>query len=322
MGRTSRHHPSLGSVLALAGRQHGVVTRGQLVDAGLSRNAIEHRLRTGRLHAVFRGVYALGHPRLTREGGWLAAVLACRGGAALSHLCAAAHWDIRERAVPSRPQVSVPTRNGRRGPRGIELHRTVMGPEDVTVRGEIPVTSLSRTLADLARILDTRQLKSAVRQAERLHRLDLEQLHISLGVSSKHARLRRVLDEYVAGAKHTEADVEMAFLELCDRHALPRPQAQVPIGRYRADFMWPERNLVVEIDDRQSHDGYVAFREDRVRDRAMKAAGLEVLRFTRTEVLRTPDVVVHDLVAAACRAAAVPGPPTPQSVSPPGEAAD
>ncbi len=93
----------------------------------------------------------------------------------------------------------------------------------------------------------------------------------------------------------------MAFLELCDRHGIRRPQAQVPVGRYRADLLWRDLRLVVEIDDRHSHDGYVAFLEDRVRDRAMKAAGWEVLRFTRTEILRTPKIVARDLVAAVAR---------------------
>ena len=93
----------------------------------------------------------------------------------------------------------------------------------------------------------------------------------------------------------------MGFLVLCDKHGVPRPRAQVPIGAYRADFLWPDLNLVVEIDDRQSHDGYVAFHDDRVRDRAMKAAGLEVLRFTRNEVMRTPAGVALEVGAALAR---------------------
>ena len=209
MGRKSRHHPPLRSILALAERQHGLVTRAQLLDAGLSRNGIEHRLGNGRLHAVFRGVYAVGHPRLTREGRWLAAVLACGEGAALSYLSAAAVWAISERAIASEPHVSVPTRAGRTGPPGMELHRTQLSVQDLTTHNAIPLTSLSRTLADLAGVLTTRQLKSALRQAERQHRLDLSALRASLDAfcptAPKHARLKSALDAYVPGTADTEA---------------------------------------------------------------------------------------------------------------------
>jgi very-short-patch-repair endonuclease len=178
---------------------------------------------------------------------------------------------------------------------------------DVTVRNAIPVTTLPRTILDLALTVSPKRLKSALRQAERLHRLDLQTLRVTLDASParsvKHARLRRALDTYVPGAAGTEADVEMAFLELCAAHRLARPETQVRVGRYRADFMWPEIRLVVEIDDRQSHDGYVAFKEDRFRDRTMKAAGLEVLRFTRNEVLRSPEAVARELEGAYRRLA-------------------
>ena len=240
MAPTNRHHPSLASLLALSTRQHGLVTRAQLLDAGPSAESIKHRVRTGRIHIIHRSVYAIGHPRLTREGRWLAAVLACGEGAALSYLSAATLWGIWERAEPPRPQVSVPSDNGRRGPRGIELHRTALGQADVTVRDAVPVTTLRRTLLDLATVVSAERLKSALRQSERLHRLDLRALRASLDAfprcSAKPARLKRTLDAYVPGAANTEADVEMAFLELCASHGLPMPETQVPIGRYRAAF--------------------------------------------------------------------------------------
>jgi very-short-patch-repair endonuclease len=317
VGGRNRHRPSLGTVIALAERQHGVVTRAQLLAAGLSSRAIEHRLKTGRLHSVHRAVFAVGRPALTREGLWLAAVLACGEGAALSYLHAGALWGIWERGLPSRPHVSVPSAHGRRGPRGVQLHRTAIRAGELTVRDSIPVTVLERTLADLAGILTAKRLKSALRQAERLHRLDLSALRASLDASPsergeahapspssmKHARLRRALDTYVPGAANTEADVEMAFLELCVQYALPSPRTQEPVGPYRADFMWRELGLVVEIDDRQSHDGYVAFHQDRVRDRTMKAAGLEVLRFTRVEVLTSSAAVAREVAEACARRA-------------------
>src|SRR6266480_651785 len=102
MAPGTRHHPSLDAILALAARQHGLVTRAQLRDAGLSPEAIRHRVRTGRLHRAHRHVFAVGRPELTREGVWLAAILAGGEGAALSHLCAAALWEIWERPPPRR----------------------------------------------------------------------------------------------------------------------------------------------------------------------------------------------------------------------------
>ena len=291
-------------IWALASRQRGIVTRAQLRAAGFTRSAITHRVQTGRLWRVYRDVFAVGRAELTPEGGWLAAVLACGNDAALSHLSAAALWEIRERQAPRQPQVSLPTQAGRRPPRGIELHRVAtLRANDVTKRNAIPVTTLQRTLVDLAGILDEKQLRSALRQSERIHRLDLAQLRVSLDdvsrYSTRHARLRRLVDDYIPAG--TDSEVEAAFLELCARHGLPIPETQVPIGRYRVDFLWPDLNLVVETDGRDTHDGFIAFRNDRVRDRAVKAAGLEVLRFTGTEVLREPRKVACEVSAARRR---------------------
>jgi very-short-patch-repair endonuclease/predicted transcriptional regulator of viral defense system len=290
-------------VWKLAGSQHGLVTGAQLRELGFTRSAIAHRVRTGRLWRVHPGVFAVGRPELTREGLWLAAVLACGEGAVLSHLCAAALLEMREGAIPRWPQVSVPTDSGRLGPRGIDLHRAAtLRANDIIERNAIPVTSLPRTLIDLASVLGDKELKSALRQAERRHRIDLQHLRISLDAfprnSHRHARLRRALDAYVPGTAGTEGEPEAAFLALCAHRGLPLPQTQVPIGRYRADFLWPDLALVVEIDDRASHDGYVAFHDDRVRDRTMKAAGLDVLRFTRNEVLRETRNVAREVTTA------------------------
>jgi very-short-patch-repair endonuclease len=271
---------------------------------GFTRSAISHRVRTGRLWRLHRDVFAVGRAELTREGSWLAAVLACGNGAALSHLSAAALWGIRERLPPRRAQVSVPTHAGRGRRRGVDLRCVAtLRPNDVTERNGIPVTTLQRTLIDLAAVLDAKQLKSAVRQSERVHKLDLAQVRISLHdhprSSHRHARLRHLLDDYIPAS--TESEVEAAFLELCARHGLPIPETQVPIGPYRADFLWRDRGLVVEIDGRDTHDGFIAFRDDRVRDRAMKAAGFEVLRFTGSEALREPRNVARELSAALRR---------------------
>jgi hypothetical protein len=252
---------------------------------------------------VFPDVFAVGRPELSREGRWMAAVLACGPGAVLSHLSAGELWRIWEGVRPRWPRVSLPTRSGRRAPEGIHLHRSgTLQANDITERNAIPVTTLERTLIDLASILDAQGLKSVLRQAERIHKLDLHRLRASLDArprsDHRRARLTRILDAYVPETAGTEGEPEAAFLELCARHGLPLPETQVPIGPYRADFFWRDVGLVVEIDDRSSHDGYIAFRDDRVRDRAMKALGFDVLRFTRTEVSHEPEKVARELRTA------------------------
>ncbi len=302
---TSRPDPN---VWRLARAQHGVVKRAQLRELGFTRSAIAHRERTGRLWRVYRDVFAVGRPDLTREGKWMAAVLACGDGAALSHLSAGALWQVWEGVTPRWPQVSVTTHAGRKGSPGIDLRRAAtLRDNDITERNAIPVTTLERTLIDLASILDAKQLKSVLRQVERIHKLELNRLRASLDAlprsDHRRARLTRILDAYVPETAGTEGEPEAAFLELCATHGLPLPETQVRIGRYRVDFLWRDFGLIVEIDDRASHDGYIAFHDDRVRDRAMSALGLDVLRFTSNEVMRERAKVARQLrTARAVRA--------------------
>ena len=118
------------------------------------------------------------------------------------------------------------------------------------------------------------------------------------------ARLRRVLDAYLPG--RTDSELEAAFLELCAKHGLPIPETQVEIGPYRVDFFWRDRKLVLETDGRDTHDGFIAFHDDRARDRALAALGLEVQRLTGYDVTGTPTKTARDLSAALERRSAPP----------------
>jgi very-short-patch-repair endonuclease len=291
-----RHLPEL----AFARRQRGLVTRSQLLSV-MSAEAIRHRLNTGRLHRIYPGVYAVGRPDLTREGRWLAAVLACGEGAALSHVPAALYWGIVERG-DERPHVTVARAGGRRGPQGLRVHASeTLAPEDVVCRYGIPVTSLTRTLIDLAGVLDDRDLRSAVRRAEHVG-LDLSALWAAVAEPAsdpRKARLRRLLRLYVSGA--VNAGLEDEFLDLCRRYRVRLPDEQQRVGRARVDFTWHDVRLIVETDDRGTHDTAVAFLDDRVRDRRLKAAGFEVLRFTWAEVRHRPAEVARELRAAIAR---------------------
>ena len=147
MART-RSHSAGREVWALARAQHGVVTRAQLLDAGLSRAAIEHRVQRGRLHCLYPAVFVVGRPELTQQGRWMAAVLACGASAALSHTSAGELWGVIE--ARGRPvHVSLPRPVDRR-PVGITTHRRDRLADWVIEHDGIPVTSPSQTLIDLA----------------------------------------------------------------------------------------------------------------------------------------------------------------------------
>jgi Transcriptional regulator, AbiEi antitoxin len=157
-------------IAALAGAQHGVASRAQLTNLGLTRNEIDNRTASGRLHVVHRGVYAVGHRVMTREGRWMAATLAT--GGVLSHFTAAAAWGFARSATI---HVTVPGDPGRRRRPGVHIHRSrTLTPADTTVHHGIPITEPHRTLADLAQTLNGRPLEHAVNLAERL--VDFERL--------------------------------------------------------------------------------------------------------------------------------------------------
>lgn len=249
-----------------------------------------------------RGVYAVGRPELTDEARLLAAVLAVGPTALLSHRSAAGLWGLAERQlVPI--HVSVPSQSGRGSRAGLAVHRcATLKLTDATRRMLIPITTLPRTLRDFAGCSTRRELRSAVRQSERLHRLDLPGLREAVEAplaGHREARLRKVLDRYVPG--DVGPGMEERFLELCVRARLPIPQTQVWIGDKRVDFLWPAERLVVETDDRASHDTATAYGDDRIADRVLRAAGYDVLRFIWAEVTGQPGAVARELRAALAR---------------------
>ena len=270
-------------IAELARRQHGVVSRAQLVAAGLGPGAIEHRERMGRLHRLHRGVYAVGHRRLTRQGRWMAAVLACGEGAVLSHRSAAALWGIR-RAAAAAVDVSVPTRAGRARHAGIAVHRPRrLTDADRTQHDAIPVTTPARTLADLAAILTPPQLERAVTATEELRLFDLHAVTAAARGRPGSAALTRVLAAWTT-VEITRSELEDRFLALCHDHGLPRPAVNGRVHGYEVDFHWPAQRLVVEADSRRHHATRAAFEADRARDADLLVAGYRVVRFTYAQI--------------------------------------
>jgi very-short-patch-repair endonuclease len=279
MGKQVAQPPLDLLLAALAKRQHGVVTWAQLLDIGLGPHGIAERLRTGRLHRIHRGVYALSPARLRPEGYWLAAVLACGPGAVLSHRSAASLWEIRPSAAQA-IDVTVPSRSGRKRRRGIKVHRSSrLTAAEVGTRDGIPVTTIARTLLDLADVLPTQALKRAIDEVEYRRRFDLTAVH-AVVEANPGRRGAKLLDLVTEPAQRTRSDLEDDFLAFCRRHRLPRPDVGATIGGYEVDFIWPHAHLIVETDGLAAHRTRRAFEDDRKRDRRTLRAGYRTVRLT------------------------------------------
>lgn len=289
-------------IAALAERQHGVVARRQLEGLGAGREAIELRLRARRLHRLHRGVYAVGHRALTREGRWTAAVLVCGRGAALSHRSAAMLWGIGP-ATSRAIEVTVPMKSRSHG--GIDRHVSTLPADEVTTSRGIPVTTVPRTLLDLAAVTTIDHVERALRESERLRLHDALSLEDLLerhpgrrGARSIRECLRRLRD-LPDGV--TREELEARFVLFLDRHGFPRPRlnAWIDLGlrRYRADCLWAAQKVVVELDGYASHGTRGGFENDRERDRRLAAAGYRCVRVTWRQLHEASAEIAVDLRA-------------------------
>jgi hypothetical protein len=265
-----------------AGRQHGVVGHRQLLRLGLSRSAVQRMIRSGHLHPIHPGVYAVGHAAIGYLGRWMGGVLACGPGAVLSHQPAAALVDLM-RTSSAAIHVTVPGRT-RRGPRGITVHRVRhLHPDDCTTHEGIPVTSIARTVLDLAESLTLRQLIRVIEQAERLGLFDLNAIEQLLGRSrGRHGAkpLRAAIAAVNGDPPRTNSDWERDFLDFCADHGIPRPELNVIVEGYEVDALWRDHKLIVELDSYAFHRSLRAFEEDRRRDGTLQLARYVVLRIT------------------------------------------
>jgi Transcriptional regulator, AbiEi antitoxin/Protein of unknown function (DUF559) len=287
----------------LAERQHGVVSLAQLQLAGLSARAVRDRVAAGRLIRIHRGVYAVGHARLTQHGRWMAAVLAYGPGAVLSHRSAAALHGLRP-DNRSKIDITVPSVSGKARP-GIDVHRSAtLAAADVTEVDGIPCTSVARTLLDLAEAVDERGVEKAVDRAEVLGVFDRRAVEdvLSRAVGRRGARVVRAVLAGYEGPTLTDQELEERFFALCREAGMRRPEVNVWIGldggiAYKVDFLWRAERLIVETDGWGSHRTRRAFEEDRRRDRRLRLAGWDVVRFTWRDVEREPDEVTETLRA-------------------------
>jgi predicted transcriptional regulator of viral defense system len=274
------------AIARLARRQHGRVARRQLLSLGLSADAVDYRLARSRLHVVYRGVYAVGHDTPTREANWMAAVLAGGEDAVLSYRDGAALWSIRPNA---RPQIEVTTPRRQHPRRGIQFHHSSLPSDEVTAVDAIPVTTVPRTLFDLATVLRPRQLERAINEAEvrklwdELSLLDLVRRYPRRAGSRT---VRAVLEARNAGAKTIRSDLEVQFLEFVDAAGLPEPKLNDDAEGLEVDAVWRDQRVAVELDSRTFHLTAAAFETDRERDRKLQTAGWRSFRITSRQLER------------------------------------
>jgi very-short-patch-repair endonuclease len=279
------------AIWALAERQHGVVSRTQLLELGVNRGAITHRIELERLRPVHRGVYTIG--MLTRHGRWMAAVLACGSDAVLSHLAAAALFGIRQS-----DRIEVTTRATCRGPDRVIVHRSPLRDDERTTHRGIPTTTVPRTLLDLSAVVHPDVLRSALRQAEQLRLTDPLSL---IDLVERYPRrpglaaIRALLKEASIGARVIRSELEERFQAFLLRAGLPLPQTNRRIEGYEVDCVWPEQRLIVELDGSAFHSPTHAFEEDRARDRRLEAAGWHVIRVTWRQLHEEPELLEADL---------------------------
>jgi len=279
----------------LAARQHGAVAYRQLLELGFSGREIEGLVRTGRLHRVHRGVFAVGHPALTREGRCMAAVLACGSGALLSHWSAAWVWELLH---PQDTSIDVLVPRHRRPHTGVRLRAGTVHRGERTIRDGIPITTVPRTLLDLAATANERQLRHATNEAARHGWLNARAIGELL---RRHPRrrgvpaLRAVLASVSPQTRRTRSDLEDLFLRVCRRYRLPTPISNAEIEGFEVDFHFPGTNLIVELDSYEYHRTPYEFDQDRRRDAQLKKHAYEVLRVSEMWLDSDPSDVAETI---------------------------
>ena len=271
----------------LASSSHGVVTRAQLLAAGLSVAEIKSRLRSGALLLAYRGVYRVGHRAPSHEARYLAAVWACGEGALLSGR-AAGHLLGIVATSPSMPEVTAPTE--RRIP-GIRTHRNRTRVDGFVWRG-IPVTTPARTLVDLSSVLAVADLARACHEAGIRFGTAPGEVETILATHEGAGKLRRVLrgDEQVSLSA-----LERRFRALLRREGLPLPVMNRPAGGRYVDCRWVEQRLTVELDGYRYHASRYAWERDRRREREAYARGDQFRRYTWGDVFEEPGPMLVEL---------------------------
>jgi very-short-patch-repair endonuclease len=276
----------------IAERGHGVVTRAQLLGAGLTARQIARRVRAGGLIRVHRGVYRVGHQAPSTEATYLAAVFAAGEGAVLSGL-AAAHLLGLVKGTPPTPEVTARTE---RRIEGVRTHRCrfLTAQEILGVRG-IPVTTVPRTLVDISSELSLDALARACHEAGVRYRTTPAQVEAVLALRPNVPGARQ-LRRVIHGDVHvTLSRIESRALELLRGEGLDLPMTNRPAGGRRVDCRWPEHRLTVELDGYRFHNSRYSWEQDRRREREARARGDEFRRYSYGDVMVDPTFMLAEL---------------------------
>ena len=281
-------------VAKLAETQDGVAGLDQLRALEISHSTAKRGLSAGRLHVALPGVYAVGHSRLSWRGKLRAAVLWGGEDAVLSHMTAATLWDLLSSTSP-KVHITVP-RGGRTSREWVRVHHTRgLEPKERAEVDGFPVTSVERTLIDIAPSVRRDRLEQAVEQAVRMNRLDFGAFGQSRGKRGS-AALNAVIAAFDPLASQTNPGIERRFLRLVRKYKLPTPKANAPVGPYVVDFLWEAQKLIVELDSLEHHRRASVFEADRKRDIDLKRRfDHEVLRLTHHRLQTEPVVVAQEL---------------------------
>ncbi len=272
----------------IAGSAHGIVTREELLAAGVGRRAIAGRLKRGALLAEYRGVYRVGHRAASTEATYLAAVKACGDGAVLSGRAAGYLWRLVKGAAPP-PEVSAPQR--RRVPGLLTRRSRSLGNHERTVFRDIPVTTVPRTLIDLAACLSEEELARACHEAGVLYRTTPAQVKSRPNAPGA-AKLRRVL---AGDVDVTLSALEREFLRILRREGLPIPITNRRAGAKYVDCHWPEHALTVELDSYRFHNSRHSWEQDHRREREAYRRGDAFRRYTWADVFEDPSGMLREL---------------------------
>jgi very-short-patch-repair endonuclease len=277
-------------VARLAGKSHGVVTRAQLLRAGITRKEIERRIRAGALLREHPGVYRVGHRAPSVHARYMAAVLACGDGAVLCGPAAAHLLGLVKGGVPA-PEVTARTHRRVKGVR--TRQRRVV---DATVWYGIPVTNVPQTLVDLAQGLPNDDLARLCHEAGVRHHTTPDQVHAVLARRPNTpgaAKLRAVMDGEVPV---TLSRLEAGFIDMLRENGLELPpQTNRPVGAHYVDCRWPARRLTVELDSYRYHHSRHAWEQDRRRERAARARGDDLRRYTWGDVFERREATLTEL---------------------------
>jgi hypothetical protein len=278
----------------LATQQYGVVTTRQLAELGYGRNSVAKAASVGRLHRIHRGVYVVGYRRLSWHGRCLAAVLASSPSVA-SHLTAGWLWGLL-RSRPGTLHVTAP--KARRAKRSFVVHQGDLPDADRTVREGIPVTTLSRTILDLAVDRSARDIRWQMQRGDDFKIFDLREMHALLARSNGHrgqVRVEAALDGFRPEEVFTRSGLERRFLEIVREAGLPEPSMNLFVEGYEIDAYWADERFGVELDVYETHGSPLPFEEDRVRDDELLLAGIETTRVTGPRLDREPGKVVDSI---------------------------